>query len=45
MASDVDRIHKEFTDLIDFLASNGEISLRSRGRRYLSGESSNDQRS
>jgi len=29
MASDVDRIHKEFTDLIEFLASNGEISLRS----------------
>lgn len=29
MPSDVDRIHKEFTDLIDFLASNGEISLRS----------------
>jgi hypothetical protein len=29
MTSDVDRIHKEFTDLIQFLASNGEISLRS----------------
>ncbi len=29
MASDVDRIHREFTDLIDFLASNGEVSLRS----------------
>jgi hypothetical protein len=29
MASDVDRIHKEFTDLIEFLAKNGEISLRS----------------
>jgi hypothetical protein len=29
MASDVDRIHKEFTDLIEFLASNDEISLRS----------------
>lgn len=25
----MDRIHKEFTDLIDFLASNGEISLQS----------------
>lgn len=29
MASDVDRIHKEFTDLIEFLASNGEVSLQS----------------
>jgi hypothetical protein len=29
MASDVDRIHKEFTDLIGFLASHGEVSLRS----------------
>jgi len=29
MASDVDRIHKEFTDLIEFLVSKNEISLRS----------------
>jgi hypothetical protein len=29
MASDVDRIHKEFTDLIEFLSNHGEISLRS----------------
>jgi hypothetical protein len=29
MPSDVDRIHKEFTDLIEFLQKNGEISLQS----------------
>src|SRR5437762_1982985 len=29
MASDVDRIHREFTDLIAFLADRDEISLQS----------------